>query len=160
MYKEMPGTITIDASQAAAKSQDKPKLTTKQVAPAPEPAKNIPAFQHKTRDQDQRGQAQPPAKEIKPAFTLDSKSSKVLGKKAADMDNLGMVSKSYDPETYAQQAGLRQEPAANDGYFYREAGKPDYFDLEADKRLFKIENKSKFGPPEVHYQMSCRSSFT
>lgn len=66
------------------------------------------------------------------------------------------VSKSLNDENYAKLVTQEEEPAQETGYIYRKAGVPNYFDYEKDKELFRIRSKIKNGPPEVHYQMSCK----
>lgn len=152
----MPSTMTVSNPLTSQKPEENKKPAIKLSPPSnqivnagtPEPTRKRDPY--KTDDQASN------LKEVKPSFNLDSKSSKVVGKKTADLENMNLVSRSYDPEAYAQQLAIKEDQdGSNQGYFYRQAGRPDYFDLEADKKLFKIDKKSKFGPPEIHYQMSC-----
>jgi hypothetical protein len=156
MYREMPETVTIPSRNTDQKSVRNAEDLVKPSASAGQPTHQTQPDQPQTREQDETSHRQQP-KDPRPAFQLDSKSSKMLGKKGQyDIQRTNAVSRSYDTETFAQKHEEATQNRQPEDYYYRKAGSPDYLNLEVDKKLFKIDKQSKPGPPEIHYQMSCR----
>lgn len=156
MYTKMPETTTIDEAMRPAKVSDKAQTYGNQDTVKHQISIRSPKLDVKVRDltESMKEPSPPPSQ---PVNYFDSKSSKVVGKKPYIQPQYdAMISRSHDPEAFAHQAAREAAADAPATRYYRQAGKPERFDQEADRNLFKIDVGGARGPPELRYKMNCR----